>query len=89
VLEAARSDELPEPIDGALRGAEPGEVVGPVRVGRSWWVLKLLERAPSSLPPLDQAKTQLQQRVQTEKFIQARRGWLDGLRRRTHVEVRF
>jgi peptidyl-prolyl cis-trans isomerase SurA len=88
ILDATRSNELAEPLDRAVRAAEPGEVVGPVRVGNGWWVLKLLERAPSSLPPFEQAKEQVRQRVQTERFIQARRAWLDGLRRQTHVEVR-
>lgn len=89
VLDATRSNQLAEPLDRALRSAQPGEIVGPVRVGRSWWVVKLLERAPSSLPPLEEAKAQLRQRVQTDKFIHAHRIWLDGLCRRTFIQVRY
>jgi peptidyl-prolyl cis-trans isomerase SurA len=52
-------------------------------------VLKLVERGPSQLPEYDKAKPQLQTRVYAEKMDAARRQWLDGLRKRTHVDIRL
>ncbi len=81
--------ELPPDIDAALLAMEPGEVSAPLRLGDAWMVLKLVERAPSQLPEYEKAKAQLQTRVYAEKMDTARRQWLDGLRKRTHVDIRL
>jgi peptidyl-prolyl cis-trans isomerase SurA len=81
--------ELPQEIDAALLAMEPGEVSAPLRLGDAWMVLQLVERAPSQLPEYEKAKPQLQTRVYAEKMDAARRQWLDGLRKRTHVDIRL
>ena len=52
-------------------------------------IVKLLQRDESSLPNYEEAKDELAQRVYLEKMTQARRSWLDSLRRQQHVEVRL
>jgi parvulin-like peptidyl-prolyl isomerase len=52
-------------------------------------ILKLLEREASTLPDFEEAREELAQRVYLEKMTQARRTWLDSLRRQQHVEVRL
>jgi len=52
-------------------------------------ILKLIERAPSSIPPYAHARGQLRERVYMEKMARARRHWLDSLKRRTHVDIRL
>ncbi len=81
--------ELPPEVDAALLAMEPGEVTAPLRVGDAWLVLQLVERSASELPEYDKAKQQLQTRVYAEKMDLARRQWLDGLRKRTHVDIRL
>ena len=81
--------ELPQDIDAALLAMEPGDVSAPLRLGDAWMVLKLVERAPSQLPEYEKAKAQLQTRVYAEKMDAAGRQWLDGLRKRTHVDIRL
>jgi peptidyl-prolyl cis-trans isomerase SurA len=81
--------ELPQEIDAALLAMEPGEISAPLRLGDAWMVLQLVERAPSQLPEYEKAKPQLQTRVYAEKMDAARRQWLDGLRKRTHVDIRL
>jgi peptidyl-prolyl cis-trans isomerase SurA len=81
--------ELPQEIDNALLAMEPGDVSAPLRLGDAWMVLKLVERAPSQMPEYEKAKPQLQTRVYAEKMDTARRQWLDGLRKRTHVDIRL
>ncbi|HTV17947.1 MAG TPA: SurA N-terminal domain-containing protein [Polyangiaceae bacterium] len=88
-LDATRPGQLPAPIDAALLGLAPGESTGPVAVAGELWVLSLIERAASSLPPFEAARAQLRQRVAAERFVAQRRQWLDGLRRQAHVEIRF
>jgi peptidyl-prolyl cis-trans isomerase SurA len=81
--------EMPEPIARAVMNLDLGRASRPIRYNDSIIVLKLIERAPSSLPPYEQAKGQLRERVYMEKMAKARRHWLDNLKRRTHVDVRL
>jgi peptidyl-prolyl cis-trans isomerase SurA len=81
--------QLPEQLDQALLALEPGDVTQPLRVGDTWIVMKLVDRAPSTMPAYEEAKPLLQNRVYAEKMEKARRQWLDNLRRRTHVDIRL
>jgi peptidyl-prolyl cis-trans isomerase SurA len=77
-----------KPIERASLALAVGDVSKPIRVGETLVILKVLDRPPSSLPPYEEAREPLYQRVYAEKAGRARKHWLDGLRRRTHVEVR-
>jgi peptidyl-prolyl cis-trans isomerase SurA len=89
LLAPMRPGELPQEVDAALLAMEVGDVSAPLRLGDAWMVLKLVERGDSKLPEYDKAKPQLQTRVYAEKMDAARRQWLDGLRKRTHVDIRL
>ena len=89
LLAPMQPGQLPQEIDAALLGMEPGDVSAPLRLGDAWLVIKLVERGPSQLPEYEKAKPQLQTRVYAEKMDAARRQWLDGLRKRTHVDIRL
>ena len=80
---------LPEGLDRVALGLEVGEVSTPIRVDDNLVVLTVVERQPSKLPSFDEARRELAERVYLEKMNKARRHWLDGLRRRTHVEIRL
>ncbi len=60
-----------------------------VRVGDSFFVMKLEWRDESELPAFDEAKNELGERVYLEKMGKARQSWLQSLRRQTHVEIRM
>jgi len=51
--------------------------------------VRVNSRDASQLPSFDEARRELGDRVYMDKMGQARRTWLDGLRRRNHVEVRL
>jgi peptidyl-prolyl cis-trans isomerase SurA len=89
LLATMHPGELPPEIDAALLGMDVGEVTPPLRQGDAWIVLKLIERSGSQIPDYEKAKPQLQARVYGEKMEAARRQWLDGLRKRTHVDIRL
>ncbi|GMV17506.1 MAG: peptidylprolyl isomerase [Polyangiaceae bacterium] len=76
-------------LDAALINLEPGQVSGAVRVGDSFFVVKLIERDETELPSFEEAKNELGERVYLEKMGKARRTWIEGLRRQTHVEIRM
>lgn len=81
--------KLPRALDLALLGLEVGQVTPALRVGDSFFVLKLLERDESELPTFAEAKDELGERVYLEKMAKARKSWMDSLRKQTHLEIRL
>jgi len=81
--------ELPPALDSVALALESGGVSEPVRYGDDFVVLKIIGRDESQLPPFDDAKDELSQRVYLDKMNKARQHWMDGLRRQTHVEIRL
>ncbi len=91
VLPATRLEQVPPAMRRALIGLDVGESSGVISLGGGggYAVIKLLSREESQLPDYDTARAELGERVYVEKMNQARRTWLDNLRRQHHVEVRL
>jgi peptidyl-prolyl cis-trans isomerase SurA len=68
---------------------DKGGVSEPIRDGDDFVILKVVSRGESQLPALTESRDELSQRVYMEKMNQARKRWLEGLRRQTHVEIRL
>jgi peptidyl-prolyl cis-trans isomerase SurA len=81
--------QLPAALDAVALSLDAGEISEPVRSGTDFVILKLVSRDDSQLPPYEDARDELSQRVYMEKMNKARSHWIDGLRRQTHVEVRL
>jgi peptidyl-prolyl cis-trans isomerase SurA len=81
--------ELPPVLDSVVLGLDGGAVSEPLRYGDDFVVLKILGRDDSQLPPFEEAKDELAQRVYLDKMNKARQHWMEGLRRQTHVEIRL
>jgi len=81
--------DLPPALDSIALGLEGGGISEPVRHGDDFVVLKILARDDSQLPPFEEAKDELSQRVYMDKMNKARQHWMEGLRRQTHVEIRL
>lgn len=79
----------PKPIQRATLALEVGEVSPPVKHGGDWVILQVIERPPSELPPFDDVREEMHEQVYMEKMAEAREHWLEGLRKRTHVEIRL
>lgn len=89
VLGPLKAGQLPPALDRVAVTLNAGEVANPVRVGGTLVVLKLVQRQPSRLPTYEQAAPQLRERAYMDKMSRARKVWITGLRRQTHVEVRL
>jgi peptidyl-prolyl cis-trans isomerase SurA len=79
----------PKPIQRATLALDVGEVSPPVKHGSDWVILQVIERPPSELPPLEDVREEMHQQVYMEQMAEAREHWLEGLRKRTHVEIRL
>jgi peptidyl-prolyl cis-trans isomerase SurA len=89
LLPRMKPGQLPPALDRVVQAMDIGEVSSPVRVGDRLFVINLIEREESQLPSYEEAQMELQNRVYLRKMDEARRRWLDQLRRRTHVEIRL
>ena len=88
-LPPAKLADLPASVAKASLGLEVGEASAPLRVGDDYVIVRVNSRDASQLPSFEDARRELGDRVYMDKMAQARRTWLDGLRRRNHVEVRL
>jgi peptidyl-prolyl cis-trans isomerase SurA len=79
----------PAPIQRTSLSLDVGEISRPVRVGDTWLIFQVTERPPTQLPPFEEVREPLSQRVYMEKMAKAREHWIAGLKRRTHVEIRM
>jgi peptidyl-prolyl cis-trans isomerase SurA len=89
VLPETTLSSLPPAIARASLALEVGESSPPFTMDGDFVILRVNSRDASQLPPFDDARRELGDRVYMDKMNQARRVWLDGLRRRNHVEVRL
>jgi peptidyl-prolyl cis-trans isomerase SurA len=88
-LNKAQPQALPPDLAKASLSLAVGQVSLPLRSGGDFIILKVLERDASSLPDFESAKRELSERVYMDKMAQAKRSWLDNLRRQQHVDVRL
>lgn len=76
-------------LEKTLMQMEPNQVSAPQRAGDAIVVMKLLSRQPSRYTTLDAAKNEMLQRLQADILEKAKRKWLEELKQRTHLDVRF
>jgi peptidyl-prolyl cis-trans isomerase SurA len=88
-LPKGRADALPPDVSRNSLALAVGQVSQPFRSGGDFVVIKVLDRDASNMPDFESAKRELGERVYMDKMAQARRSWLDNLRRQQHVEVRL
>jgi peptidyl-prolyl cis-trans isomerase SurA len=89
LLPTTHLEQAPAQLQRVLVGLDVGDVSPVVAIPGGFAIFKLLSREETSLPDYEEARAELSQRVYLEKMTQARRTWLDNLRRQQHVEVRL
>jgi peptidyl-prolyl cis-trans isomerase SurA len=88
-LSKAQPAALPPDFARAAASLAVGQQSPPFRSGGDFVIVKVLERDGSNMPDFESAKRELSERVYMDKMAQARRSWLDNLRRQQHVDVRL
>lgn len=81
--------KLTQSLEKAAMSLDVGEISAPIFHSSAYVILKIAEREPSTLPPLEQAHDRIAAEVYTERLQKARRQWLDELKRSTYVDVRL
>lgn len=89
LLPTTHAEQVPPQLQRVILPLGVGEVSPVVAIPGGFALFKLLSREETELPTYEEARNELSQRVYLEKMSQARRTWLDNLRRQQHVEVRL
>jgi peptidyl-prolyl cis-trans isomerase SurA len=89
LLPKMKPGRLAPALDALALSSDVGAVSAPVRDGDDLVILKLVSRDESQLPSFAESRDELGQRVYMEKMGSAKKHWMDGLRRQSHVEVRL
>jgi peptidyl-prolyl cis-trans isomerase SurA len=80
---------LVEPLDQVVAGMDPGDVRGPIRTGRGFYVLELVERKQGDIRPYEEVKEQLRRQLYDQQVEKASQSWIKELRKKAHVDVRY
>ena len=88
---AGKRPTISPELDAAVQGLEEGQVTDPVEVagGEALVIVQLVARQPSHYTKYEDHRAEMLQRLQAEILGKAKRKWLDELKGRTHLEVRF
>lgn len=80
---------LQDALDDAIGGMDAGDVRGPIRTGRGFHVVQLVERKSGDLRPFDEVKDQIRKQLYDQQVEKASQSWLKELRKKAHVDVRL
>jgi peptidyl-prolyl cis-trans isomerase C len=75
-------DVMPEPYGAALRGVQPGQMVGPFQTDGGWAVLKVEDRRPEAPLSLEEARPQIVRFLTYDRIRQL----LEDLERKADVD---
>jgi peptidylprolyl isomerase len=73
---------LPE-LRATVQSLKPGETSGPIATAAGWHVMRLLEARPQEPATLEEARGALVQRLRANKAAELKRGYIDGLLKKT------
>ena len=85
--EVSKGQMVPEFETAAFALKNPGDLSEPVKTQFGWHIIRLEDRTPSSLEPLDTVKPQLLQYLTNEKRNEAFKNAVEGLKKTYKVEM--
>ena len=72
----------------AALGLEQGDIGEPIKAGRNWYVLEIIDREPGRTPPLEEVESEVRAEMFRRAGDNALRQYLENLRDRADVWVR-
>lgn len=85
--EAVETESLNETLRRALEGKEAGEVVGPVELEGTKYLVQVLERIPEERRPLSEVREGIETELRKECFERLYDTWMETLRSKHYVEI--
>ena len=85
--EVSKGQMVPEFETAAFALKNPGDLSEPIKTQFGWHIIRLEDRTPSSLEPLDTVKPQLLQYLTNEKRSEVLKKEVEGLKKTYKVEI--
>ena len=82
-----RLKELAPEVREVVSKLKPGAFSGPVKVGNSWQIFKLLAVKSEGAPPLEEVRAEIEARLRQEKIDQMLQKWLKELKQKAYIRV--
>ncbi len=79
--------QLSEEIEAEVVKLKLGEVAGPFKVFKGYYILQLIDRKPPRTAPFEEVRDKLIRQLQERREEAQRKAWLDGLREKAKVEI--
>jgi parvulin-like peptidyl-prolyl isomerase len=76
-------------VNAALEKMQPGHVIGPIKAGSNYHILKLESKREAGPARFDEVQTQIQDKLRNEKLAAASMGFIQDLRKNTLIETIF
>jgi len=74
-------------ISGAALEMKAGELGGPIQDANKYSVIKVLDKKPAELKPLDEVRPNIMGFLRREKEVEATKAWLEEMRQKVGVEI--
>ena len=88
-LGSMRADELEPPIERAIAKLEPGQVTDPIKTDDGFHIVRMDARQPPKYRQYAQVRGQIQGLVYKQKSDDQYHKWIDGLKDKAYIEVKF
>ncbi len=76
-------------LNDVISGMDPGDVRGPIRTPRGFYVLQLIERKSGDMKPYEEVKEQLRRQLYDEQVEKATQAWMRELKKKSHIDIRL
>lgn len=84
----ARGYLRPE-LDPVAFGLDPGQSGGPVETADGWFLVFVRDRRGETIPPIDEVRQEIEERLESEERNRRHREWIESLRRRSYVRIDY
>lgn len=82
-------DDLVDAVADEVVNMKANEVRGPIRTGRGFQIIKLVDRKVKDAMPFEGVKETLRRKLFAQQLERVTQSWLKELRRKAHLDIRF
>ncbi|GBC83731.1 hypothetical protein HRbin11_00149 [bacterium HR11] len=80
-------EDLPAEVRSLVRQTPPGKCAPPIQIGNVYVILKVLDRRPAGIAPLEEVSEEIRLRIMEDRFHQRVQHWVAQVFRRHRIKV--
>ncbi len=82
-------EDLVDAVADEIEQMKNGELRGPIRTGRGFQIVKLVDKKSKDVVSYEAAKEGIRRRLFAQQLERVTQSWLKELRRKAHLDIRF